>query len=58
MDKMNCSKCGRSIDKDSRFCIYCGEIFYDNNQNEFLREFKSNEVKKDKFDLDIDLSYI
>lgn len=56
MDKMNCSKCGRSIDKDSRFCIYCGEIFYDNNQNEFLREFKSNEVKKDKFDLDIDLT--
>ena len=42
---MFCKKCGRQIDDNSKFCIYCGASLYELKPTDPFADFASNEEK-------------
>ena len=44
---IKCARCGADMKKSARYCMKCGNLNYDNQENEFMKQYAINNIKKD-----------
>ena len=52
--KFVCPKCGFSMKSTDRFCIHCGYINYDNQNNKFMKKYDKNAKRLKKKEINND----